>query len=283
MNRVLAATLLLAVAPVANAWNLVNNANLDPHPAPWPYETAVSGTSSALPTGTHNRYPGNVSCGGTWQCNFGPLSSSMSGPGNTRFIYPMGCDQSDHIACSRYTGTSVPVNTGMTWEAAISAWHARFGSAITRYSAFFQGTFHPVNRFCTSWGTYAPAYNYLLPGTESCRYGLPLPTQCNVSGGTVDLNHNLLKLGEITGKTVRITRSVNCSRTTPVRYTVSVGNPVDLGNGVTSALSVNGRRAGDLIHLPSGTSNLIFSSTLTDNGARLGPFSKTIILIQSFM
>ena len=68
-----------------------------------------------------------------------------------------------------------------------------------------------------------------------------------------------------------------------MRYRVSVGNPVDLGNGINSAITVNGVAAGQMITLPAGTSSLRVASTLTDRGARTGAFSKAVVLIQSFM
>lgn len=277
---------LLVTSPVANAWNLVNKANFDPHPSPIRSPdgiVSVSGTSHAFPTSVPNRYPGNVSCGGDpyGRCDFGPVASSVVNRFNFRYVMAMGCQDPSANDCNRANGTSVPVHPGMTWEAAISAWHARYGSSVSRYNAFSYG---PTTRnFCMAWATYSIGYYYLLPGTDTCGPASPVPTQCNVSGGAVALNHGLLKAGDITGKTTQVTRQIRCSRPTSIRYSVSVGNPVDLGNGITSTLSVNGRRAGVVIGIPGGSGSLTFSSTLTDLGANLGAFSKTVILIQNFM
>ena len=76
---------------------------------------------------------------------------------------------------------------------------------------------------------------------------------------------------------------VVASGTASARYQVSAGNPLNIGNGIDSLITVNGVRAGQLITLPAGSSTLIIVSTLTDRGARIGAFSKTVVLIQSFM
>ena len=58
---------------------------------------------------------------------------------------------------------------------------------------------------------------------------------------------------------------------------------MNLGNNILSTISVNGVNAGQTIKLPGGTSNLKIASTLTDQGAIAGPFSKTIVLIQNLL
>ena len=109
------------------------------------------------------------------------------------------------------------------------------------------------------------------------------PNQCDVQGASLDLNHGVLKVGAIAGSTVQATRQVKCTYVANVRYRVSEGNPFPVGLGVSTTLTVNGVKAGEMIKLPAGTSTLIIASTLTDNGAQAGEFSKTVVLIQSFM
>jgi len=123
----------------------------------------------------------------------------------------------------------------------------------------------------------------VVAGTDSCARP-PIPAnRCDVTGGDVNLDHGQLKKRSITGARKEATRQVTCTRSASVRYIVSASNPVDLGNGISSAITVNGVSAGQMINLPGGTSTLRIASTLTEKAASPGPFSKTIILIQSFI
>lgn len=282
--RPILALALWAVMPAASAFLLSTQANNDPRPSPITSPgglLVVSGTATATDNGIPNQYPGKVFCSGEGACNFGPVASPMQTNGY-RFVTIMNCVQTPPVNCNFGTDTSVSVNTSMTWDQAISAWRARHGNSVSRYNAYTyprEGT----RRMCTAWATYSFNFVYLLPGADSCGPPPIPPNQCNVSGGTVMLDHGTLKVGEITGKKVEVSRQVTCTREASVTYTVSGGNPVNLGNGIRSTLSVNGVNAGQTIKLPGGTSNLKVASTLTDLGAVAGPFSKTIVLIQNIL
>lgn len=283
MLRVVGGALLLGMTSTSNAWHLVNKVNADGRPLPGA-ETLVassSGTASAYAS-DGNAYSGKVICTGAATCLFGPISASKLYNGK-RTMMVMGCTSFNN--CSyQITDTNVPVNTGMTWDAAIQAWASRHGTSITRTYGYAYST-DPgwTTQVCAVWGTYSMSGYYTLPGTDSCAT-LPIPpNQCDVLGSSVDLNHGVLKLGEITGVRVQATRQVRCTRKASVRYQVSVGNPFPLGQGVSTTLTVNGVRAGEMINLPAGTSTLTIGSTLADNGAQAGTFSKTVVLIQSFM
>ncbi|WP_300719314.1 hypothetical protein [Pseudomonas sp.] len=287
--RPLLALALWIVMPAANAYLLSTHANNDPRPSPIPSGSdtmVVSGTATATDNGVPNQYPGKVLCpGATTPCKFGPVASPIL---NTwyRFVTAMNCTNFyDGLHCANNNDTSVTVTTNMTWDQAISAWRARFGNSVSRYNAYYYPS-NMIYRMCTSWATFASngaSSSYLLPGADSCGPPPIPPNQCNVSGGTVMLDHGTLKVGEITGKKVEVTRQVKCTREASVTYTVASGNPVNLGNGIRSTLSVNGVNAGQTIKLPGGTSNLKIASTLTDQGAVAGPFSKTVVLIQNIL
>lgn len=241
----------------------------------------VSGTATATDNGIPNQYPGKVSCSGTSTCNFGPVASPIMTTGY-RWITVMNCVMNPPAQCGFGIDTSVSVTTSMTWDQAISAWRARHGNSISRYNAYTymrDGTF----RMCTSWATYSFNRHYLLPGADSCGPPPIPPNQCNVSGGVVTLDHGTLKVGEITGNKVEVSRQVTCTRDASVTYTVASGNPVNLGNGILSIITVNGFNAGQVLRLPGGTSTLTIASTLSDQGAVAGPFSKTIVLIQNLL
>lgn len=282
-SRPLMALALWAVMPTASAFLLTTQANNDPHSSPISIPSGllvVSGTATATDNGVPNQYPGKVVCGGGGgRCNFGPVASSLQFNGY-RYVIVMNC--TDYFFCGNGNDTSVSVNTSMTWDQAISAWRARYGNSLSRYNAYNYSQVD-TRRMCTSWATFTTNYNYLLPGADSCGPPPIPPNQCNVSGGTVMLDHGTLKLGEINGQKVEVTRQVTCTREASVTYTVAGGNPVNLGNGIRSTLSVNDVSAGQTIKLPGGTSNLKIASTLADFGAVSGPFSRTIVLIQNIL
>lgn len=281
--RLLLAIGLGAVMPAASAYLLTTHANNDPRP--WPFDPSalvVSGTATATDNGIPNQYPGKVVCAGGGSCNFGPVASSMLTNGY-RYVIMMNCTQVPPANCGYGTDTSVSVDTNMTWDQAISAWRARLGNSVSRSNAYAYLSGGQTRRMCTSWATFSINSHYLLPGADSCGPPPIPPNQCNVSGGTVNLDHGTLKVGEITGKKVEVTRQVTCTREASVTYTVSDGNPVNLGNGIRSTISVNGVNAGQTIKLPGGTSSLRIASTLNDQGAVVGPFSKTIVLIQNLL
>lgn len=287
--RAFLAFALWAVLPAADAYLLSTHANNDPRPSPITSPSGllvVSGTATATDNGIPNQYPGKVLCLGAGStCKFGPVASPVQFPAY-RYVTAMNCISVASYYCADHNDTSVTVNTSMTWDQAISVWRARYGNSVSRYNAFIYPGGGLTQRMCTSWATYAgngASSRHFLPGADSCGPPPIPPNQCNVSGGTVTLDHGTLKVGEITGKKVEVTRQVTCTREASVTYTVSGGNPVNLGNGLRSTLSVNGVNAGQTIKLPGGTSTLKIASTLTDQGAVAGPFSKTIVLIQNLL
>jgi len=277
------AFLLACTAPAASAWNLVNKVNADSRgmPGAESFVSVTSGSASAYATDGNAR-PGKVICSSGTTCRFGPISASILVNGK-RTVTPMGCTTWNNCGY-QITDTNVAVTTGMSWDDAIKTWVARYGTSITRSYAYAYST-DPgwTVRICAAWGTYTTGGYYMLPGTDSCATPPIPPNQCDVLGVSVDLNFGDLKIGDITGARKQATRQVRCTRKASVRYQVSVGNPFPLGNGISSTLTVNGIRAGEMISLPAGTSTLTIASTLTDTGARAGAFSKTVVLIQSFM
>ena len=283
MFRLMGGALLLGIASNSNAWQLVNKVNADSRPLPGA-ETIVSvasGTASAYASAS-NAYPGKVICTGAATCKFGPISATKLYNGRRTFSV-MGCT-SQYNCGYQITETNVSVNTGMTWEAAIEAWVSRYGTSVTRTYGYSYST-DPgwTIQLCAAWATYSFSGLYTLPSTDSCATPPIPPNQCDILGSNVDLNHGALKLGEIAGAKAQATRQVKCTHKASVRYQVSVGNPFPLGQGVSTTLTVNGVRAGEMINLPAGTSTLTIGSTLADNGAQAGTFSKTVVLIQSFM
>jgi hypothetical protein len=274
-------TLTAVMSSAANAFLLSTQANNDPRPSPIGSPSnlvVVSGSATAIDNGIPNQYPGKVVCRGSGTCNFGPVASAIQ-TGGYRFVIVMSCVTEPSSLCSNGTDVTVPVNSSMTWDQAIAAWRSRYGSSVSRYNAFTYPT-GGTRRMCTSWASFSFNNNYLLPGADSCGPPPIPPNQCNVGGGPIVLDHGPLKVGEITGKTVEVTRQITCTRTADVMYTLASGNPINLGNGVLSTLSINGVNVGLVTRFPGGTSNFKITSTLTDQGAVAGPFSKTIVLIQ---
>lgn len=274
------------VSAPANAWNLVNQINADARQMPGTtLPTAVASGSAGAYLSGYSKYPGKVNCYGVSSCQFGPISYSV-GFNNLRTIGPFGCSLSGR--CWETVDTSATVQNGITWDEAISVWVRKFGNSLYRFYGYHYST-EPgwTKQICAAWATFTPSGNdrrlYVLPGTDSCATPPIPPNQCNVLGSAVTLDHGVLKVGEITGARREQTRQVSCLRSASVRYIVSAGNPVDLRNGISSTLTVNGVSAGQMINIPAGTSTLKIASTLTDKGAQPGAFSRTVVLIQSFM
>ncbi|WP_300719316.1 hypothetical protein [Pseudomonas sp.] len=278
--------LLMAAASNVNAWHLVNKVNADARQLPGglPTDVSASGTASSHVSGNPNQYPGKVTCSSGSSCFFGPIAYSLLIDGR-RTVAVMGCTSNNNCA-SRITDTNVSVNTSMTWDQAITAWRQRFGSTVSRtYGYVYSTDPGSTAQICAAWAAYGPpGTGYaVIAGTDTCARP-PIPAnRCDVTGGDVKLDHGQLKKGSITGARKEATRQVTCTRSASVRYIVSASNPVDLGNGISSAITVNGVSAGQMINLPGGTSTLRIASTLTEKAASPGPFSKTIILIQSFI
>ena len=286
-NAALPLAALIFMVPPASAWNLVNAINADARQMPGaPASTVVaSGTAGAYNDGNPNHYPGYARCNSAANCRFGPISYRLLYNGR-RTVAPMGCSSWGNN-CWVNVDTNIAITSGITWEQAITAWQAKFGSSIYRTYGYAY-SIEPgwTTQICAAWAVYnagTSGYPIVVPGTDSCALP-PIPAnRCDVYGGDVNLDHGVLKVGEITGSRKEVTRNVNCTRSASMRYRVSVGNPVDLGNGINSAITVNGVAAGQMITLPAGTSSLRVASTLTDRGARTGAFSKAVVLIQSFM
>lgn len=286
LRSLLTVVVVLTAAP-ANAWNLINQVNADARQMPGTtLPVAVASGSAGAHLSGYTKYPGKVNCGGVTSCQLGPISYSQ-GFNGLRTVGAFGC-ASWGTDCWATAGTGATVNTGMTWDEAISAWVRKFGNNLYRSYGYHYSTQEGWTKLiCAAWATYTPQSGntrlYVIPGTDSCATPPIPPNQCNVLGTAVTLDHGVLKVGEITGARREQTRQVSCSRSASVRYIVSAGNPVDLGNGINSALTVNGVAAGQMINLPAGTSTLRIVSTLADKGARPGAFSKVVVLIQSFM
>lgn len=98
------------------------------------------------------------------------------------------------------------------------------------------------------------------PGT-SCRVVSlpPVPTSCSFSG-SANIDHGTLQAGQVNGKRDSVSINVICNRATSATI-ASLGGTINLGGGVTSTLTFDGRSSGT-ISLPSGTSAHTVASTL---------------------
>lgn len=98
------------------------------------------------------------------------------------------------------------------------------------------------------------------PGT-SCRAvsTAPVPTSCSFSGSP-NIDHGTLQADKVNGKQNSASINVYCNRATNATI-ASLGGTINLGGGVTSTLTFDGRSSGS-IYLPSGNSTHTVSSTL---------------------
>ncbi|MDI9276766.1 hypothetical protein QMZ65_06025 [Pantoea sp. EABMAA-21] len=119
----------------------------------------------------------------------------------------------------------------------------------------------PPYSICVGGGTNALGANYRnQPGTSCRTVSLPpVPTSCSFSGSP-NINHGSLQADKVNGKQDSVSINVYCNRATSATIG-SLGGTINLGGGVTSTLTFDGRSSGS-IYLSSGNSTHTVSSTL---------------------
>ncbi|MBK0124512.1 hypothetical protein IAE30_12215 [Pantoea sp. S61] len=154
------------------------------------------------------------------------------------------------------------VSTRATWAEANSAFlRTHPGSGTLTH--FTSGS--PPYSVCVggagALSAYFPGTDYQnQPGTV-CRAASapPVPTSCSFSGSP-NIDHGTLQAGQVNGKRDSVSINVICNRATSATI-ASLGGTINLGGGVTSTLTFDGRSSGT-ISLPSGTSAHTVASTL---------------------
>ncbi|WP_128598859.1 hypothetical protein [Pantoea rodasii] len=98
------------------------------------------------------------------------------------------------------------------------------------------------------------------PGTSCQTVSVPpIPTSCAFSGSP-NIDHGTLQADKVNGKQDSVSINVNCNRATNATIG-SLDGTINLGGGVTSTLTFDGRSSG-AIYLPSGASTHTVASTL---------------------
>jgi hypothetical protein len=162
------------------------------------------------------------------------------------------------VAAVRY----VAVSTRASWAEANNAF-LRTHPANGSDSYFTHG--YPPYSVCVggagALGGHFPSTDFRTqPGTACRAVSDPvIPTSCSFSGSP-NIDHGTLQADKVNGKRDSVSINVYCNRATSATI-ASLGGTINLGSGVTSTLTFDGRSSGS-IYLPSGTSTHTVASTL---------------------
>lgn len=156
----------------------------------------------------------------------------------------------------------VAVSTRATWSEANNAFlRSHAGSGTITHFASNSAPYSVCVGGAGALSGYFPGTDYQnQPGTV-CRTASapPVPTSCSFSGSP-NIDHGTLQAGQVNGKQDSVSINVICNRATSATI-ASLGGTINLGGGVTSTLTFDGRSSGT-IYLPSGTSAHTVASTL---------------------
>ncbi|MDI9224055.1 hypothetical protein QMZ30_24355 [Pantoea sp. EA-12] len=204
--------------------------------------------------------------------------------------YSSGSNSSARIGCvhcqigiygrNSYESEARPLrNNTMTTN---GTWVNGYDNFTRRYPA--SGTFTAsVTSSPTSWticyGATDGGYGFFnQPGT-SCVVATPAPdpTSCSFTG-TPNIDHGTLTADQVNGRQNSVSISINCNRATYASI-ANLGGTINLGKGVTSTLTFNGRSSGT-IYLPAGNSTHTVTSTLRASSPSPGDLygSSTIVI-----
>lgn len=171
-------------------------------------------------------------------------------------------DNSDGTGTAIMATRYVSVSTRATWSEANNVFlrtHPASGTVTYRSSGRAPYTVCVGGNGALA--GYFPGIDYQnQPGTV-CRTASapPIPTSCSFSGSP-NIDHGTLQADKVNGKEDSVSINVNCNRATSATI-ASLGGTINLGGGVTSTLTFDGRSSGS-ISLPSGTSTHTVASTL---------------------
>lgn len=146
-----------------------------------------------------------------------------------------------------------------TWANANKAFLHRYPASAT-FTTFFYPSRGPYT-VCVGGAQNNMGYLFRTqPGTSCVTVPLPpQPTSCSFSGSPI-IDHGSLQPNQVNGKQDSVSINVNCNRATSATLT-SLGGTINLGGGVTSTLTFDGRTTGS-IYLPNGNSSHTVASTL---------------------
>lgn len=173
-----------------------------------------------------------------------------------------------------------------SWSEATTAWKNKYGNSIT-YSGTALLGFVPSPP-----GTAGKRIVYMgicvvgvggsgnnNEDTNACGRSYP-SISCNYANSIV-LDHGNLVLGTVNGNKRTGALNINCSGDLPAKFLL-LPNTINLAPGLTSKITVNNSSDEQVIPLTSGVNTINIASTLTDSGAKPGPFQGSTTLLISY-
>lgn len=104
------------------------------------------------------------------------------------------------------------------------------------------------------------------------------PATCNITGPTA-INHGLMEVSEVNGKTAQINATVTCPVTTYVQFRI-ISQNVNLGNGITSQIKVNNSTSPPSQQVKAGVATSVpITSTLVATNPQPGQFSGSSVIV----
>lgn len=112
----------------------------------------------------------------------------------------------------------------------------------------------------------------------STRERTSTPETCNITGPTA-INHGLMEVSEVNGKTAQINATVTCPVTTYVQFKI-ISQNINLGNGITSQIKVNNSTYPPTQQVKAGVATSVqISSTLVATNPQPGQFSGSSVIV----
>ncbi|WP_156149344.1 hypothetical protein [Pantoea sp. SM3] len=228
--------IFLLLSNTANAVITITRANVPAGTNIIEISYTSSGSNSTASIGCATRY-----------CQFGIWVLDATG----------AVERPARIVLSGGSGGTPPTDTWSNANIVFQNNYPANGSFNSSFSGFGPGPYS----VCVGGATNNMGAQYRnQPGT-SCRTISvpPVPTSCSFSGSP-NIDHGTLQAGQVNGKQDGVNINVYCNRATSATIS-SLGGTINLGGGVTSTLTFDGRSSGG-ISLPSGTSSHRVASTL---------------------
>lgn len=146
-------------------------------------------------------------------------------------------------------------------------------------SGTFTSTVTVSGRWTICYGATQGLHSFFYQPGTSCvvTTPLPVPTSCSFTG-TPNIDHGTLTADQVNERQNSVSISINCNRATYATI-ANLGGTINLGRGVTSTLTFDGRGSGT-IYLPAGNSAHTVTSTLRASNPSPGDLygSSTIVI-----
>lgn len=280
--HLLACAMLMCMASQSFALNriIVTAASSAPSPV-----AGIRGTSIISWTGISDSmgYPGTLDPYAAGYRYYGPvvkLNETVTGPGSASADWFSIPDSE----------LSIAINSGDTWPALAARFAQTFGSSGTKtvytYGPSEVGkTIYTYFDTCMGVGKTRgynspnlQAYAVVDPQTCSKTQQTSTPTTCDIVGPTT-IAHGTINAAEVNGYSSTINATVTCSAAATIGFRI-LNQSINVGNGITSELKVNGSATPSTISVTKSIPKAItISSTLQATNPTAGTISGSSTII----